>query len=363
MPAWMRALGMASMLCVPLAQGVCQDDPDGQVAEYARLVASDPSSSLAHYRLGEAYLRADNLQSAATEFREALNRDLDPEWTRAWSHIQLGRIFDVSGQHERAMNEYRQAQQTGDNTNGGLDEVNNYLNHAEHAIYVGPSPTPLLTIQPVQKTDPEYTPEARIAELEGTVVLRGVIDEEGLAQDLQVAEPLGLGLDQKAIEAVKQWTFQPQLSRPQRPRIPAQIDVDFRLPSHQSRWHLIQVQFDTPAGASRPVFVNALYPIGAGLGPEAMQEGRLVAAMGRLATARLTFEIDQNGVPINLQAQQASDPVWGPEATAVVGEWRFTPGTKYGIPVPVRCTVDLVWGQRELTGDLERQLRDVLAAR
>jgi hypothetical protein len=44
-----------------------------------------------------------------------------------WSHIQLGKIFDVTGQRERATNEYRQALQTNDNTQGALDEARRYL--------------------------------------------------------------------------------------------------------------------------------------------------------------------------------------------------------------------------------------------
>ena len=207
-----------------------------------------------------------------------------------WSHIQLGRIFDATGQHDRALNEYRQAARTGDNTNGALDEANNYLEQAEQAIDIAGA-SRLKCREPIQATDPEYTEEARIAGLEGTVVLGGVIDEVGFAQNLEVLEPLGLGLDEKAIEAVKQWHFDP------RQRTPAQIAVDFRLPSKQSRWHLIQVQFDNPPGTAPPVFVNALYPIGAGIGPEAMEEGRLVAAMGRLATAKVRFEVNELGLP------------------------------------------------------------------
>jgi hypothetical protein len=93
------------------------------------------------------------------------------------------------------------------------------------------------------------------------------------------------------MEAVKQWHFAPNLNPAQAPR---QINVDFRPLTHQSRWHLIHVHFDAPAGIMRPVFASAPYPIGAGLGPEAMEEGRLVAAMGRLATAKLTFEVDEH---------------------------------------------------------------------
>jgi hypothetical protein len=165
------------------------------------------------------------------------------------------------------------------------------------------------------------------------------------------------------MDALKQRHSQPVLTQPQEARPIAQISVDFRLTAHQSRWHLIQVQFDTLLETERPVFLNAQYPIGAGLGPEAMEEGLLVVAMGRLATAKLGFDIDEHGVPVHLHALNTSDPVWGSEATAVVGQWRFTPGTQNGIAVPVPCTVELVWGEKELTADLERQLHDVLAAR
>ena len=222
-------------------------------------------------------------------------------------------------------------------------------------------PRPLAVVRavdPIQKTEPEYTDEARLAELEGAVVLTGSIDAEGFAQDLKVAEPLGLGLDEKAVEAVQQWHFAPDVY----PGV-VQISVQFQLPSKRSRWHLIAAQFDAPPGVSRPIFASAEYPIGAGIGPEAMEEGRVLVAIGRLATAKLKFDIDEHGVPANFQIQSTSDDVWGPEATALVGQWRFMPGTKKGIPVRVPCTVDLVWGTRELTPGLERQLHDVLTPR
>ena len=225
------------------------------------------------------------------------------------------------------------------------------------------TPLPPRMVEPIQKTEPQYTAEARLAELEGVVVLSGEIDEEGFARNLKVAQPVGLGLDQNAMDAVKQWRFEPVFTEPQESRPIAQIAVDFRLTAHQSRWHLMQVQFDTPIETERPVFVNAQYPIGAGLGPEAMEEGLLVVAMGRLATVKLAFDIDEHGVPIHLHALNTSHPIWGSEATAVVGQWRFTPGMKNGIAVPVPCTVELVWGEKELTADLERQLHDVLATR
>ena len=78
--------------------------------KYKKDLEANPRSSLAHYRIAEILVQQRNLQSAANEFREAVNGDLQPAWTEAWAHINLGMIFDVTVQRDRAINEYRQAQ-------------------------------------------------------------------------------------------------------------------------------------------------------------------------------------------------------------------------------------------------------------
>jgi tetratricopeptide (TPR) repeat protein len=85
------------------------------------------NSSLAHYRIADVFFQQHNYQSAADEFRAAYNGDLDPKWTDVWSHLRLGQIFDITGQRDRATNEYRQALETNDNTAGALDEARKYL--------------------------------------------------------------------------------------------------------------------------------------------------------------------------------------------------------------------------------------------
>ncbi len=95
--------------------------------EYQRALEVNRYSSLAHYRIAEVFFLQNNFQSAANEFREALNGDLEPKWTEVWSHINLGKIFDLTGQRERALNEYRQAVRTKDNTQGAQEEAARYL--------------------------------------------------------------------------------------------------------------------------------------------------------------------------------------------------------------------------------------------
>jgi Peptidase family M1 domain len=95
--------------------------------EYQKALEANRTGSLAHYRIGEVFFLQNNYQSAANEFREALNGDLQPKWTEVWAHINLGKIFDITGQRERAVNEYKQAERTKDNTQGALEEAAKYL--------------------------------------------------------------------------------------------------------------------------------------------------------------------------------------------------------------------------------------------
>jgi tetratricopeptide (TPR) repeat protein len=97
------------------------------LSEFNKALEVNHNSSLAHYRIAEVFWLQRNYQSSANEYRDALNGDQEPRWTEVWSHIGLGKIFDVTGQRPRAVNEYRQAIQTGDNTQGALDEARKYL--------------------------------------------------------------------------------------------------------------------------------------------------------------------------------------------------------------------------------------------
>jgi aminopeptidase N len=97
------------------------------LAEYQKALDINRYSSLAHYRIGEVFFLQNNYQSAANEFREALNGDQEPNWTEVWAHINLGKIFDITGQRERAVNEYQLAIRTRDNTKGAQDEARKYL--------------------------------------------------------------------------------------------------------------------------------------------------------------------------------------------------------------------------------------------
>lgn len=97
------------------------------IKEYEKALQVKRNSSLALYRVGEVYFLQNNLQEAANKFREAIAGDLEPTWVEVWSHLYLGKIFDITGSRDRAVNEYRQASRTRDNTQGALEEAEKYL--------------------------------------------------------------------------------------------------------------------------------------------------------------------------------------------------------------------------------------------
>jgi TonB family protein len=79
------------------------------------------------------------------------------------------------------------------------------------------------------KIEPEYTDEARAAKLQGTVILRVEIDSDGVPRNIAITQGLGLGLDEKAVDATTQWRFKAGTLNGQPVPIMAQIEVNFRL--------------------------------------------------------------------------------------------------------------------------------------
>jgi protein TonB len=81
----------------------------------------------------------------------------------------------------------------------------------------------------LSKVDPEYSEEARKAKYSGSVMLSIVVNTDGKAEDIKVVKSLGMGLDEKAIEAVQKWRFLPGKNKGVPVKVRAQIEVNFRL--------------------------------------------------------------------------------------------------------------------------------------
>ena len=81
----------------------------------------------------------------------------------------------------------------------------------------------------LSNVDPQYGREARLVKFQGTVMLRVIVGTDGLVRELRVERPLGLGLDTQAVEAVRQWRFQPGMKDGVPVPVTAQVEVNFRL--------------------------------------------------------------------------------------------------------------------------------------
>jgi TonB family protein len=82
---------------------------------------------------------------------------------------------------------------------------------------------------PIYRPEPEFSEEARKAKYQGAVTVVCVVGPDGRVRDVQVTRPLGMGLDEKAIEAVKEWRFQPAKKDGVPVAVRILVDVDFHL--------------------------------------------------------------------------------------------------------------------------------------
>ncbi len=100
------------------------------------------------------------------------------------------------------------------------------VSFAEKIYKIGPGIVPPKV---VEKSEPQYTDEAKAAKLEGKVVLSIVVGTDQRAHDIKVTKSLDEGLDAKAVSAIKTWRFQPGTKNGKPVSVQANVEVNFRL--------------------------------------------------------------------------------------------------------------------------------------
>jgi TonB family protein len=183
----------------------------------------------------------------------------------------------------------------------------------------------------LERVTPEYTEQARIARLEGTVEVTLLVDDNAAVRNVHVTRPLGLGLDEKAVEAVKRWTFAPGTRDGKPVPVLTRAEVNFRLLTARRDWYLNRADFETPRDAIDPVVKAAQFPPAV--------EG------GGYTTVVISFEIDTEGRVRDARAQTASGAEQ--EAMKALNEWVFEPATRDGKALAVQATFGFAAGRPE----------------
>jgi TonB family protein len=181
----------------------------------------------------------------------------------------------------------------------------------------------------VHRVEPQYTPAARAAGLQGTVSLYVEVDRDGRPSEVKVMEGLGLGLDEEAVNAVKKWEYEPNRGTADQIQDAFEVDVSFRL--------------DTPA----PWFVSSAYYTFSG--PDVQRYGEIVrpvpvryfapdgAACRKAGTTTVRLTVGKDGVPHAVRG----DGAFGEAPVKAVESWQFKPAVGKGDQVEALGQVEL----------------------
>jgi TonB family protein len=181
-------------------------------------------------------------------------------------------------------------------------------------------------------TPPLYSDEARARRVEGRVVVQARVDARGGVQPLRVVKGLGLGLDQNALVALRQWKFLPGTRNGAGVEMVVEIDVEFSL-RNEAVNELIANDMAmrvgpgvTPPRAVRTAAVG--YPDG-------------VAGRDRRGTVVLDVVLMEDGTPKIVRILRSMDADFDERAVQAFEQWRFSPAMKDGRPVRVRMNAEV----------------------
>jgi len=183
----------------------------------------------------------------------------------------------------------------------------------------------------VSKPKPAYSDEARLAKLEGSVLLALVVASDGTTRDIHVARPLGLGLDERAIENIRSWQFRPGAKDGVPVDVAVNEEIFFRPRRTLWDWHAVRAVFEPPPGAERPRLMKTKFP-------------PTVDAVENVSVT-VAFDVGVNGGPVNARVVKSSDQKWNSEVVRSVREgWRFRPAMLENRPVIAPARFEFVRG-------------------
>jgi TonB family protein len=188
---------------------------------------------------------------------------------------------------------------------------------------------------------PVYPPVAKSARVQGTVVLQATIGTDGTVQNLVVLSADSPLLVPSAIEAVKQWVYQPTLLNGNPVQVVTEITVNFTLQDSNGT-------AAAPAAQTAPL-APGVYRAGSGVSnpvptyrpePKYSEEARKAKWQGAVL---LSLVVDATGTPTSIKIVRPLGLGLDEKAIEAVQQWQFKPGMKDGAPVPVQAQIEVTF--------------------
>jgi TonB family protein len=204
----------------------------------------------------------------------------------------------------------------------------------------GVTSNPVLT----HRVEADYTPEARAAGYQGTVALYLEVTPEGKAVNIQVMQGLGLGLDQKAIEAASQWQFKPGILNGQPAGMAVSADVSFSL-APAGAWSVRRAVYTVDRDRSKSEVLQkpALKQF---TSPDA---GSCSAPGG---SVDVNLQISESGAPKNVRVTASPNDGLGKAVLQAIEAWRYNAGTADRRPRAAQGRLELECGVAAPAGEL-----------
>ncbi|MBI3696152.1 MAG: M56 family metallopeptidase [Acidobacteria bacterium] len=169
----------------------------------------------------------------------------------------------------------------------------------------------------IERVEPKYTEEAKDAGIQGQVELSVEVEPDGRIHKINVNKSLDPGLDERAMEAIRQWRFEPARKDGKPVTVRALISINFRLAD------------EPPDGLVKPRLISRVEP-------DYTEEAKNARIEGEV---ELSLEVQPDGRAHKIRVEKGLDPGLDENAVKAVSQWRFEPGKKDGEAAAMAATV------------------------
>jgi TonB family protein len=206
----------------------------------------------------------------------------------------------------------------------------------------------------IYQVEPQFSQEASQAKFMGVVLLNLIVDQDGLPQNVHVVRGVGMGLDEKAVEAVRQYKFKPAMENGSPVPVSINVEVNFQIFDKPPTSPAVAEAAKSFPGVSGTFTVPpttkpdlATRKIGGGVStpiviysvsPEYTPEARKAKTEGIVL---VNLIVDQHGVPQNVHVVHGIDVGLDENAVEAVRQYRFRPAMEDGKPVRVELDVEV----------------------